>query len=62
MDPQNVLNQAERYGRALEGSPFNFDGIRVPFLYSYPFGHPRLVGEGWLRAGSGHAEADLPGS
>jgi hypothetical protein len=29
---------------------------------SYPFGDPRLVGEGWLRAGSGHAEADLPGS
>jgi hypothetical protein len=29
---------------------------------SYPFGHPRLVVEGWLRAGSGHAEADLPGS
>jgi hypothetical protein len=28
----------------------------------YPFGDPRLVGEGWLRAGSGHAEADLPGS
>jgi hypothetical protein len=28
----------------------------------YPFGDPRLVGQGWLRAGSGHAEADLPGS
>ena len=34
VDPQNVLNQAERYGRALEGSPHNFNGIRVPFLYS----------------------------
>lgn len=34
VDPENVLNQAERYGRALEGSPYNFDGIRVPVLYS----------------------------
>ena len=34
VDPQNVLNQAERYGRGLTGSPYNFDGIRVPFLYS----------------------------
>ena len=30
--------------------------------FQYPFGHQRLVGEGRLRAVSGHAEADLPGS
>jgi type I restriction enzyme R subunit len=32
--PQNVLTQAERYARGVTGSPFNFGGLRVPFLYS----------------------------
>jgi len=32
--PQNALTQAERYSRSVSGSPFNFDGCRVPFLYS----------------------------
>src|SRR5687767_14986493 len=34
LGPQNVLVQAERYGRGLSTSPFNFNGHRVPFLYS----------------------------
>jgi hypothetical protein len=34
VDAENVLTQAERYGRGLQGSPFDFDGIHVPFLYS----------------------------
>ncbi len=32
--PQNVLTQAERYARGVRGSKFNFEGLRVPFLYS----------------------------
>ncbi len=32
--PQNVLTQAERYARGLSGGPYNFDGLRAPFLYS----------------------------
>lgn len=32
--PQGVLTQAERYGRGLAGNPFDYDGVRVPFLYS----------------------------
>src|SRR5262245_5264519 len=32
--PQNVLTQAERYASGLTGSPFNFAGLRAPFLYS----------------------------
>jgi type I restriction enzyme R subunit len=32
--PQNVLTQAERYARGARGTRFNFDGLRVPFLYS----------------------------
>ena len=32
--PQNVLTQAERYARELHGSPYNFSGLRAPFLYS----------------------------
>jgi type I restriction enzyme R subunit len=32
--PQNVLTQAERYARGLPDGPFNFGGLRVPFLYS----------------------------
>lgn len=31
---QSVLTQAERYSRGLPGSLFNFNGYRVPFLYS----------------------------
>lgn len=34
LGPQNVLSQAERYSRGLLESHFNFDGFRVPFLYS----------------------------
>jgi len=32
--PQNVLTQAERYARGLQGSSFNYGGLRCPFLYS----------------------------
>lgn len=31
---QSVLTQAERYSRGLLCNPFNFNGYRVPFLYS----------------------------
>lgn len=34
LGPQNVLTQAERYSRGVSPSPFNFQGFRVPFLYS----------------------------
>ena len=34
LGPQNVLTQAERYSKGVTDSPFNFDGFRVPFLYS----------------------------
>src|SRR6266852_4861565 len=34
LGPQNVLTQAERYSKGLEHSSFNFNGYRVPFLYS----------------------------
>jgi len=34
LGPQNVLTQAQRYSRGLSGSPYNFDGYFVPFLYS----------------------------
>ena len=34
LGPQNVLTQAERYARGLAANPFNFRGIRAPFLYS----------------------------
>ncbi len=34
LGPQNVLTQAERYSNGVDGSPFNFRGYRVPFLYS----------------------------
>lgn len=34
MGPQNVLVQAQRYARGVTDSPFNFDGFRVPFIYS----------------------------
>jgi type I restriction enzyme R subunit len=34
LGPQNVLTQAERYSRGVADSPFNFNGLRVPFLYS----------------------------
>jgi type I restriction enzyme R subunit len=33
-NPQEVLTQDERYARGLSGSPFNFNGIRVPFLFA----------------------------
>jgi type I restriction enzyme R subunit len=34
LGPQEVLTQAERYSRGLTSSPFDFNGFRVPFLYS----------------------------
>jgi type I restriction enzyme R subunit len=34
LGPQNVLTQAQRYSRGVSGSPYNFDGHYVPFLYS----------------------------
>ena len=34
LGPQNVLTQAERYATGISGSPFNFSGFRVPFIYS----------------------------
>jgi type I restriction enzyme, R subunit len=34
LGPQNVLTQAERYAKGLNTSPLNFQGYRVPFLYS----------------------------
>lgn len=34
LSPQNVLTQAERYSRGVAASKLNFDGFRVPFLYS----------------------------
>ncbi len=34
LGPQSVLTQAERYARGLVNSPFNFDSLRVPFLYA----------------------------
>jgi len=34
LGPQNVLTQAERYAEGIKGSPFNFSGFRVPFIYS----------------------------
>ncbi|MBN1888993.1 MAG: DEAD/DEAH box helicase family protein [Thermoflexales bacterium] len=32
--PQNVLKQAQRYAQGIADSPFDFDGFRVPFVYS----------------------------
>lgn len=32
--PEGVLTQAERYSRGARFSPLDFDGFRVPFLYS----------------------------
>ncbi len=34
LGPQNVLVQAQRYSRGFRGGPFNFNGYRVPFVYS----------------------------
>lgn len=34
LGPQNVLTQAERYSRGAVNNSLNFDGFRVPFLYS----------------------------
>lgn len=31
---QNVLEQAQRYARGLTNNPFDFNGYRVPFIYS----------------------------
>ncbi|MBI2059203.1 MAG: DEAD/DEAH box helicase family protein [Nitrospirae bacterium] len=34
LGPQNVLTQAERYARGATNNGFDFNGLRVPFLYS----------------------------
>lgn len=34
VSPQGVLTQAQRYAEGVPNSPFNFRGLRVPFLYS----------------------------
>ncbi len=34
LGPQNVLSQAERYSKGATSNPLNFNGYRVPFLYS----------------------------
>lgn len=34
LGPRNALTQAIRYARGLDPSPFDFDGVRVPFGYS----------------------------
>jgi type I restriction enzyme R subunit len=34
VNPQEVLTQDERYARGIPESPWNFDGLRVPFLYA----------------------------
>ncbi len=34
LGPQNVLVQAQRYVKGISQSAFNFDGFRVPFIYS----------------------------
>jgi len=34
LGPQNVLTQAERYSSGAIDNPLNFNGFRVPFLYS----------------------------
>lgn len=34
LGPQNVLTQAERYAAGISGSPFNYSGFQVPFIYS----------------------------
>jgi type I restriction enzyme R subunit len=34
LGPRNALTQAIRYARGLDGSPFDFAGVKVPFGYS----------------------------
>jgi type I restriction enzyme R subunit len=34
LSAHGVLTQAERYGKGIENAPFDFNGCRVPFLYS----------------------------
>jgi type I restriction enzyme R subunit len=34
LGPQGVLTQAERYAKGLANSPFDFRGLRAPFLFS----------------------------
>src|SRR5690348_1349276 len=34
LGPQNVLTQAERYSKGATSNPLDFNGYRVPFLYS----------------------------
>jgi type I restriction enzyme R subunit len=51
---QNVLNQAKRYSLGVDQSPFDFNGYRVPFLYSTN-GH-RIWFEDVRRVGSSSRE------
>jgi type I restriction enzyme R subunit len=32
--PQNVLQQAQRYARSIQNTPFNFNEFKLPFVYS----------------------------
>lgn len=34
LGPRNALTQAIRYARGLDGSPFDFSGVKIPFGYS----------------------------
>ncbi len=34
VSPENVVEQAKRYSRALHDSPFHFGEYRIPFVYS----------------------------
>ncbi len=34
LGPQGVLTQAERYARGIADAPFDYSGLRVPFLFS----------------------------
>ena len=34
LGPQNVLTQAERYSKGIDGSTLDFNGYHAPFLYS----------------------------
>ena len=55
--PQNVIQQAERYSRTLEESPFLFDdGYRIPFAYST---NGKVI---WFRDLSQPVPRDRPGS
>lgn len=47
LGPQNVLVQAQRYSRGISDSPHDFDGYRVPFLYSTLVVYPEYCRAIW---------------